>query len=237
MIVSSAIRLAGRLGDGIDLDPLQEPVAQAFGRDPVDLVGGEVDDPALIGIHEVEHLVPSRILDLAGDLLGVFPEFALLFLPEEIAVDLDLLVRDLVEDVLEGQQQGALLPEQHMLVLAAEDDEEDFVLLPKLAGQLEGKDLLEFLQEYPDLVLGRRPFGPDADDDLLALDPEQLGLLGDDLVVELLAGRLEDVLGVGDGVLEALALEFLTLLGQFRPIGLDFVVHGPLSFCSSSSGS
>ena len=186
-----------------------------------------MDDPPLVGIHELQEFGPARRGDQAGHLLGVIAELLLLALAEEFAVDLDFLVRDLVQDVLQGEEELAVLPEQELLVRPVEDDEEDLALLPDLVGDLERKDLEEAVQERRDRVLVSGPLRPGPDDDLLA-DPEEPGLLGDDLVVELGPRQLELVLGVEDRVLEVLALE----LGG-GGVNLFFVFHRLRSSCFS----
>jgi len=92
-----------------------------------------------------------------------------------------------------------------------------------LVGQFEGEHRLELFEEGRDLVVPGRRLGPGMDDDLLA-DPEELGLLGDDLVVELRARDLQDVLGVADGLVEVLALVFRK--GLFHDLSFFFVFHG-----------
>ena len=193
-----------------------------------------MDETPLVRVHQVEDLVAARLLDLAGHLLGVVAEIFFLPLPEEFAVHLDLLVGDFVEDVLKGQKQSPVLPQEKLLILAAEDDKDEVVLPLDLIRQIEGEHRLELFEESRDLVIPRRGFGPSMDDDLLA-DPKELGLLSDDLVVELRAQDLQLMLGVADGLVEVLALEFRKRF--FGGFSFFFVFHGIQPSWLSSCGS
>jgi len=56
--------------DPEDLDFLEKPFSDALAGDAGDLVYGDMDDPAFIGIHEIQDFVLSGIGDLLGNSLG-----------------------------------------------------------------------------------------------------------------------------------------------------------------------
>ncbi len=187
-----------------------------------------MNNPAFIRIHQVQNLFSAGVQDLTAYLLGEFLQPFFLPHPEEFAIHLNLLVRDFVQYMLQGQEQRAILPQQELLVVPVENDIQKIAFLLDLEAQLQWKMGQEFGQELGHRAFFRGLFGPGPDDNLPAFEAEQLGLLGDDLIIELGSQDFQHMFGVGNRLFQVLALEL-------RYFTFFFYLHWLFSWPASGS--